>query len=91
MLENTVALLLGIALNFLTTLKDRNEQGKMVWPWAWCKAHPYTAALAILAPLTGAWVMGMGEISKLTAAGLGYAGSDVTSSLAQGAKNQVVR
>jgi hypothetical protein len=91
MLENAIALLLGIALNFLTTLKDRNETGKRVYPWAWCKANPYTAALAILAPLTGAWVMGLGEISKLTAAGLGYAGSDVTSSIAAGAKNRVAR
>jgi len=91
MIENVVALLLGISLNLLTTLKNRNEDGSRVLPWSWYKEHPYTATLAVFAPLTGAWVMGLDEISKLTAAGLGYSGSDVTSAISKGAQNKVVR
>lgn len=91
MVENALALLLGIALNLLTTLKRRNDQGKRITPWGWCRDYPYTALLAVLTPATGAYIMGLEEISKVTAIGLGYAGSDATSSIVQGAKNKPVR
>lgn len=87
MLENLIALFLGIGLNFLTTFKDRNQKGKRVRPWEWAKLHPYTTALAILAPFSVVYVMGVDQVDKIAALGLGYAGSDATSAAIQGANN----
>jgi hypothetical protein len=56
--------LAGIVFHFLTKLAELETSGKIVTPWGYWSAHPYTSLLVVMAAyLTMAAQFAIGELS----------------------------
>lgn len=64
----------GIAFHFLTKLKELESQGKIVTPWEYWRAQPYTSlSVVVAAYLALAAAYYTGELTNLAALLIGVA------------------
>lgn len=84
-------LILGIMIHQLLTMaKETKAQGKVVKLREHYKAHPYSSAATILLSIAGYFMLGsLGQLSHITALGIGYMGDSVGNTVTQLTKTAI--
>lgn len=80
----------GLAAHFLKHMSQQRVSGKPITPRAYWLAHPYHSALSVVGALAGyAALIEAGQLTGLTAFGVGYMANSMADVLGQRAAGRM--
>lgn len=83
------ALLYGMAAQIIAGMAEASKPGEPVAPLSYLRERPYRHALGVIAAVAGfAALADTGQLSAVSAFGVGYMGSDALAKLANAAGNR---